>query len=64
MFITFFLLLGAFFIISEQNIKLNNGENFEKFLEEYTEWVYELVNKGKTVSSYVVKMHWLPEETE
>lgn len=61
MFIIFFLFLGAFFIISEEGIRLNSKENFIIFLDSYKIWFSDLLNNGKTVSSYVVKMEWLPE---
>ena len=61
MFIIFFLFLGAFFIISEQNIKLNSIKNIEIFFDYYLSWIYGLIDNGKTVSGYVVKMEWLPK---
>ncbi len=61
-FIVFFLLFGAFFIISENNIKLNNQENIKEFFDEYKEWLVKLTDNTKTVSGYVLKMGWLPED--
>jgi len=61
MLIVFFLLLGAFFIISENNIALNSGENIELFFKSYFSWVGSLFENGRVVSGYVVKMGWLPE---
>lgn len=60
-FIIFFLFLGAFFILSEEEIKLNSKENFIIFLDSYKIWASELLNNGKTVSGYIIKMEWLPE---
>ena len=60
-FIIFFLFFGAFFIISEQNIKLNSIKNIEIFFDYYLSWIYGLIDNGKTVSGYVVKMEWLPK---
>ncbi|MFH1359393.1 MAG: hypothetical protein ABIH37_05890 [archaeon] len=59
--ITFFLLIGAFFIISENHIQLNSSKNVDTFFAEYFNWLGELTNNGKTVTSYVTKMEWLPE---
>ena len=59
--ITFFLLIGAFFIISENHIQLNSSENVDTFFTEYFNWLGELTNNGKVVSGYVTKMEWLPE---
>lgn len=61
-FIIFLLLVGAFFIISNENIKLNSGQNVDKFISSYAQWIDKLLINGKTVSGYVVRMEWLPEE--
>lgn len=62
MFIAFFLLLGAFYIISEQNINLNNRESFNTFFfNYYAPWIGGLFDNAKTVSGYVIGMQWLPE---
>ena len=61
MFFIFFLLLGAFFIISEESIQLNSIDNIEFFFDSYFYWLDELIDNGKTVSGYVVGMQWLPE---
>ena len=61
MFLIFFLLLGVFFIISEQNIQLNNIDNIKLCFNFYFSWGSELTENGKTVSGYVVGMKWLPE---
>jgi len=62
MFVLLFLFIGAFFIISNENIKLNSQENFNLFLKEYGDWGGKLLGNGKTVVGYVAKMEWLPEE--
>ena len=62
MFIIIFLLIGAFFIISNQNIQLNSSENVGVFFKEYAEWIDDLIANGRVVSGYVVKMEWLPNE--
>jgi len=62
MFIILFLLVGAFFIISNENIKLNSKENINSFLKEYGAWADGLFSNGKTVVGYVAKMEWLPDE--
>ena len=61
MLLVMFLLIGAFFIISEENIKLNSSENVSDFFKEYGAWIDSLTDNGKTVLGYVVKMGWLPE---
>jgi len=60
MFIIMFLLIGGFFIISNENIALNNSENIGLFFKEYAAWIDDLLGNGRVVSGYVVKMEWLP----
>ncbi len=62
MFFVMFLLIGAFFIISNENIKLNNPENVQEFVGLYGNWIDKLVGNSGTMAGYVVKMEWLPEE--
>jgi hypothetical protein len=62
MFIVLFLLIGAFFIISNENLRINSQENFDKFTEFYGSWIEKLVRNSGTVAGYLVKMEWLPEE--
>ena len=60
LFILLFLFIGAFFIISNQEIRLNNSENIGLFLDEYGKWMDNLFGNGKVVVGYVAKMEWLP----
>tara|TARA_B100001971_G_scaffold109194_1_gene100256 strand:- start:335 stop:550 length:216 start_codon:yes stop_codon:yes gene_type:complete len=60
-FIILFLLIGAFFIISENKIQINNTNNIDTFLSLYANWLSTLLDNTKTVTGYVVKMGWLPE---
>ncbi len=62
MFIIMFLLIGAFFIISNEEIKLDSQKNVGVFFQLYGRWIDSLVNNGRTVLGYVVKMEWLPDE--
>ena len=62
MFVLLFLLIGAFFIISNENIKLNSNENLDLFFKEYGKWADSLFGNGKTVVGYVAKMEWLPDQ--
>ena len=61
MFLVMFLLIGAFFIVSNENIKLDSQENASEFFQLYGQWIDSLVGNGKTVLGYVVKMEWLPD---
>ena len=60
--VIFFLLIGAFFIISEENIQLNSNENIQRFFLLYSEWVKKLIDNSNTISGYIVKMEWLPDQ--
>ena len=62
MFLVMFLLIGAFFIISDENIKLNSQKNAGEFFQLYGQWIDSLADNGKTVLGYVVKMEWLPDK--
>jgi len=65
MFLVFFLLLGGFFIIAENNIYLNESNGVSNFFSLYGAWIDGLVENSGVVSGYVVKMDWLPSsETE
>ena len=62
MFFVFFLLVGAFYIISQENIKMNSGKNVDKFISKYSNWIDKLMSNGNGVAGYVIKMEWLPEK--
>jgi len=55
-----FLFIGAFFIISNENLKMNSKENILYFFKEYSTWINKLFNNTKVVVGYVIKMYWLP----
>ena len=60
MFITLFLLLGAFYIISENTIALNSWENVNLFFEKYFFWIGTILENSRSVVGSVVKMEWMP----
>ncbi len=62
MFIILFMLIGAFFIVSNERIQLNSSENFSLLLDKYGHWVDRLFGNSKTAVGYVIKMEWLPKE--
>lgn len=61
MFVVLFLFIGAFFIVSNERIKLNSRENINLFFKEYSLWFDKLIGNGKSVAGYVVKSEWLPD---
>jgi len=62
MFVILFLLIGAFFIVSNENIKLNSKENANYFFKEYGKWFDQLAENSRSASGYLIKMEWLPDE--
>ena len=64
MFVILFFLIGAFFIISNENIRLDNSENVSLFVDLYGHWIDKLVDNGQSMMGYVVKMEWLPGDGE
>jgi len=62
MFIVFFLLLGAFFIISENNLALKDAGNFSKFMGIYASWFSQLFQNAGSLTGNVISMRWLPDE--
>jgi len=62
MFIVIFLLIGAFFIISENKLVMSKEENRKIFCEKYFLWLDRIFENTKGLTSYVVKMDWLPNE--
>ncbi len=63
MFVIIFLLLGGFFIISEQRIQLNNKQNIDYFFDSYSKWFDSLFRNANSMAGYVIRMEWLPKNT-
>lgn len=61
MIILIFLLIGAFFIIAQENLNLTENDSRAQFVKEYVSWFGDLFNNSKQVTSYVIKMDWLPD---
>ncbi len=59
--ITIFLLVGAFFIISERGIILSESKGMEEFGDAYISWLDEIFGNSKDLAGYVVKFDWLPD---
>ncbi|MEK6820287.1 MAG: hypothetical protein AABX71_01100 [Nanoarchaeota archaeon] len=56
-----FLFLAAFFIISENKLVLKNSEARQEFQKLYFSWMNNIFEDAKNLTSYVVKLDWLPE---
>ena len=63
MLIIMFLFIGAFFIVSQNNLSLNNSENIDKFTETYIDWINNFTGKIVGGVGYAVKLEWLPEDS-
>lgn len=61
MVVVMFLLLGAFFIVSQNNLSLNSSENVDKFVSRYIAWLGSFVGDVTRLGGFVVKLEWLPE---
>ena len=61
MLIVMFFCIGAFFIISQNNIYLNNSENTDKFISLYSSWLEKTFSNIGNLIGNVIKMEWLPK---
>ncbi|MCH7568880.1 MAG: hypothetical protein IIA87_05670 [Nanoarchaeota archaeon] len=61
MFIIKFLLLGALFIVSNEDLALKEKDNFNEFTGLYSDWLGSLFEHGKDLTGYIVKVDWLPK---
>ena len=61
-FIIVFLLIGSFFVISQQNLDIKNKTDQQTFLKSFGSWLGQVGKNMVQVSSYAVKMAWLPEK--
>lgn len=60
LFVMIFLFIGAFFIISNNNLHLGNSEQFNTFMSQYYGWFFQIANNAGSVTAYVVNVNWLP----
>ncbi len=61
MLIVIFFLISAFFIVSQNNLHLNNSAEFNKLGSLYFGWFSGVFDNLGQVTSYVVKLDWLPD---
>jgi hypothetical protein len=59
--IVMFLLIGAFFIISNNNLHMLEQGSLSSFISIYVSWVGEIFDNGAQLSGYVVKLDWMPK---
>ncbi len=61
--ILMFLFIGAFFIISQNNLIMLEKENITKFTLLYKTWLSSTLTNVGDISGHVIKMDWLPNQT-
>ena len=59
-FILMFLIIGALFIISNNNLAMYKQENIDRFSELYFEWFNQIYVNTQTLTEEVLKLNWLP----
>jgi hypothetical protein len=58
--IVMILLIGAFFIISNNNIHMLKQGSLSSFISNYIEWVGKIFDNGVQLTGYVAKLDWMP----
>jgi len=58
-----FFLLGAFFIVSNENLYLTNPTDLDIFTSQFSSWLANLIDHGMEITGYVVNSEWLPGDT-
>lgn len=61
MIIIIFLLMNAFFIVSNKNIPLNSIDNISEVSVVYISWVQNIGKNLGEISGNVVKLEWVPD---
>lgn len=59
--IVLLLLLGAFFIMSQENLDVSMPQDFAKFANSYYSWFWHLGENGVKTVGYVVGIDWVPK---
>ena len=60
-FLVMFLILGALFIISDNNLAMVKKENSQKFYQIYLGWTNKIYSNLKSMTGNVIRMDWFPE---
>lgn len=56
-----FLVIGALFVISNNNLAMHKKENFEKFSELYIQWFDQIYINSQMLTGQAIKLDWLPK---
>jgi len=60
LFLMVFLILGALFIISNNNLAMHQKDNIKKFSELYIEWMDQIYLNFRIITGQVIRLNWLP----
>ncbi|MDO8622791.1 MAG: hypothetical protein Q7R52_00950 [archaeon] len=55
-----FLIIGALFIISNNNLEMYKQENINTFFTLYIQWGGHILDNAKEVSGNAVRLDWFP----
>ena len=58
--ILIFFILGALFIISNNDLRLIEDKNVSQFSEMYVGWINEIYLNFLSMTGNAVKLNWLP----
>jgi len=58
--LAFFILLNAFFIISDNELQMNSAENAKEFFVLYGSWIQQIGDNLTDISGEVVNQDWTP----
>lgn len=64
LFILKFLLLGALFLVSNNQLHLSDAQDRGVFYDLYVEWITRLISQGVDLTGYVVGSDWLPQSAQ
>ena len=55
-----FFIIGALFVISNNNLVMYKYENIEKFSEFYIEWINQIYINIQVLTGDTIDLKWLP----
>lgn len=61
--IVVFFLVGALFIISNNNLDMYKKENIKTFGKLYLNWISQLISNTKSITGEAVKLNWFSNQT-
>lgn len=61
-FVMIFLILGALFIISNNDLKITDKNDLKKFSEECKIWGNKILQNIGALTGNAIKQNWLPEK--